>query len=1390
MTGNAPNNRQVKILMNDDSLSQFQFDYFQFGKIDFANIPANKIKNDTVTFTLLNFAVEPEDEVRVAAIEFTYPRKFNFGGATSFEFELQSSVTGRLIKIANFNKGASVPVLYDLTHLKRYTADTLIKDTLRFFLPPSNDQYQLVLARSDGSTAQSINTGKERKFVNFLDQANQGNYLIISHPQLYGSGSGNYVQQYADYRQSDSGGNHNVKIIDVNELIDQYAYGVDMHPLSIKHFLSYARKHFAEQPKYVFLIGKGITYSNYRFSAGSAITLQTNLVPTFGSPGSDILLSSEGYNNYPEIPIGRLSAVSPAEVGIYLDKIKTYESRQRDTTGSIADRAWMKKVLHLTGATDPDAGYLIDSSMQRYNSIITDTLFGADLYSYSKFANPEAYSSALFDFTKQYNEGAGLLQYFGHSSASNIDFSLDRPSYYTNNGRYPVFIVNGCLAGNIFEYDVNRQSQLSTLSEKFILEPGLGAIGYLSSTNYGVVSYLSNFTEAFYRAMSSSFYGSGVGDILKESISKVLKDTLRTDFYDYMHAQQFNFHGDPALTINSFDLPDYAIDSANMMISPGHINVAADSFTLKLAVHNLGRATGDSVSFRLQRTYPNGTTEDAFNGKIAAVKSKDSLVFRLPVVGNRDKGTTILTAIINESALVPESRNSNNTAQVKVKITADVLIPVSPYNYSIVTTNNITIAASSAAATGAATAYVMELDTTALFNSPLKTSMQKVSSAGLVEFENIVLPQNNTVYYWRVAEDSADRYWNSFSFVYREPGNSGFEQGHFFQHTNSATKGLIWDTATRSLVFDTAYSSVFISHSIYPTSGLVDADFSVAINGSIMAWSACVGSSISFNVMDPRTFKPVPNITFPYGAGPACKPKTEFSFEFSTQSASARKNVMDFLDYFVQSGYYVIARKIYDMGNADWAPTVWASDTLIYGKNNSLYHRLKDQGVLIDSFTYPRTFVFIYKKNDGATFKPVTAYTKGLYDRITLSEIITMNDTVGTVTSPKFGPGAKWNMVKWNGVSNNTFNKANLDIIAIDRNGADSLVSTIDTSVHTFDISAIDAAVYPYIQLRMQTQDSVEASPYQLKNWSVEFEPVPEGALSPNLGSSIPDTLRFFHPVNTQQDSLKGYVVFKNISAASFDPLKVKLVLYDRNDAAYTYAVPDTKALAAGDTVRIDFAANVSALPEGTYNLFLEVNPDNDQPEQYHYNNFLYQYVTILRESALAASFFDLAAKPLNGGVQLQWTVKNESGVVYYEPEFSTDGIQFRSLGRVNVSSAATWDKKYSFLHTIPVIGNNYYRIKMVNQSGLRQYTPVRMVNLQQLFIKVYPNPFKQQLTVTSQNMGTQARLTLLDLTGRVIMQQQFTGSTQLQLAHLSAGLYMVQVNDGHRVVSYKVVKE
>ena len=276
------------------------------------------------------------------------------------------------------------------------------------------------------------------------------------------------------------------------------------------------------------------------------------------------------------------------------------------------------------------------------------------------------------------------------------------------------------------------------------------------------------------------------------------------------------------------------------------------------------------------------------------------MLIKLPIVGNRDKGRTTIAVTVNENRALDESDSTNNTASVIVNITSADLLPIAPYNYSIVNVSELNLIASAATSFSQTTQYVMELDTTALFNSPVKTSQIAVSAGGTVEFNNVPLTLDNVVYYWRVSEDSATKYWNGFSFIHKQAGNQGFEQAHFYQHTESAFEQIYPDSSSRLFKFGKAYHNLYVQHSIYPTSGTEDNQFSAALNGAIFTWSACVGSSIIFNVIDPVTFKPIANTTFPYGAGPVCDPMRLYNFEYSTQDRYSRKMQWTFLTTLLQ----------------------------------------------------------------------------------------------------------------------------------------------------------------------------------------------------------------------------------------------------------------------------------------------------------------------------------------------------------------------------------------------------------------------------------------------------------------------------------------------------------
>ena len=135
------------------------------------------------------------------------------------------------------------------------------------------------------------------------------------------------------------GGSHNTLVANIEELYDQYAYGIEKHPMSIRNFINKMIDGSVIDPGYLFLIGKSITAHLYRKDAS---LFARKLVPTFGSPSSDNMFSSglSGTIYQPAVPTGRLSATSSADVEGYLEKVEAYE------TPLPIPPEWTKNILH------------------------------------------------------------------------------------------------------------------------------------------------------------------------------------------------------------------------------------------------------------------------------------------------------------------------------------------------------------------------------------------------------------------------------------------------------------------------------------------------------------------------------------------------------------------------------------------------------------------------------------------------------------------------------------------------------------------------------------------------------------------------------------------------------------------------------------------------------------------------------------------------------------------------------------------------------------------------------------------------------------------------------------------------------------------------------------
>ena len=1387
--GCADTLRHLQIKVNGTLLKDTTMNSFN-DVLSSASFPLSVINGGSAAVQFINNsqATSFTDRIVASFYELTYPRQFNFGGLSNFYFELPARVSGYFLKITGFNQGGATPVLYDMATGERYVAGTAPGNYFYFLLQGSAGTRKMVMVSQDPTNVSTVTNLTPKNFINFNDPINQGNYLIISNPSLYtGSSGNNPVLDYRDYRNSAAGGGFNSLAIDINELVDQFAFGTKKHPSSIKNFLNYARNNFAVKPQFVLLIGRGMAYNDYRLNESNTGDDILNPVPTFGYPASDAMLSSQdGAHPIPLTPIGRIAAINGPEVENYLSKIKDYEQAQQTAPNTLAGRDWMKTVVHVTGATDPYLEAVLCNYMNSYKQIIIDTLFGANVTTFcsTSTSQDDQISSAIFP--SLFSNGISVMTYFGHSSISNLGFNLDDPSIYNNKGKYPVFYVNGCYAGNFFVYDPARLSTGKTLSENYILTKDKGSIAFVASTHFGIVNYLNVLLSQLYDFMCHKDFGKPIGQ-LQIDAAQSLVNLLPTDYLARLHAEEMTIHGDPALKINESSLPDYDIESSQVRISPAFISVANNSFTLNARFVNLGKAVPDSISILVTRKFPDGSSSSQ-KIRIPGIRYADSIQLTFPIIATRDKGLNSITITVNSDNNVAEVTLLNNTVTTSVFIYEDELSPIYPYDYAIVTTPTQHLFASTANPFSPSTQYVMQIDTTELFNSPALVSKNITSIGGVFEFDPGFSYRDSTVYYWRtsiVPAQSGQYHWNEFSFVYLSNSTQGFNQSHYYQHLQSTAESVNLLT-DRKWHYGSHLNNLYITQSIFPTGSKFTSDFAVSVNGQALIASACLGLSLIYNVFDPVTFKPWKNVDANgnnlYLSGSAaanCAPNRYYNFEFSELDAANRYKMMRFMDS-IPDGFYVVVRNI--SGSTQASNTYakdWEADTALFGSNNSLYHKLLAAGFIdIDSFYRPRGWIFVYKKND-LSFSPESKMTAGIFDKIVLSVDCPSPNITGDFISPKFGPAKQWKQVHWRGTSleSPSTDTVSVQVIGVDTLGNQTPLYTLNMGNQDFDISAINAVQYPYLQLKMTTTDSTHGTPYQIGYWRLNYVPVPEGALAPNIFLSMKDSLDI-------GDKLEFGIAFKNVSISAFDSMRINLSITDKNNIAHQIILPRKRPIVSGDTLKIAYEIDTKSYP-GLNTLFLDVNPKNDQPEQFHFNNFLYHnfYVKVDQTNPLLDVTFDnvhilnediVSAKPhimiklkdeskfllLNDTsvFKVQLRYPNGSLHPYY---FNTDTLRFTPATN-GADNTATVDFFPVFTKQFNPEGDEYQLIvtgkdETGNPAGTIQYQVSFKVITKAMISNMlnYPNPFTTStafvFTITGSDVPQNIKIQILTITGKIV---------------------------------------
>ncbi|MBC7900539.1 MAG: hypothetical protein H7070_10870 [Saprospiraceae bacterium] len=304
------------------------------------------------------------------------------------------------------------------------------------------------------------------------------------------------AETWADYRR---GQGFTVKVVDIEEIYDEFNYGV-LSADSIKGFLNYAASNWATPPRYVLLLGDASYDSRNYEGTGYFNLVPTRMVNTvYTETGSDEALADFDGDGLSEIAIGRISARNTQTVSNALGKVIAFEqpAMQSFDRGAIF-------------AFDEPNGYDFEGMSNRLRSRLPDTMPVTMVNRLSQGSQATLINGI--------NTGKYIVNYSGHGTTgawhSTGFFWNGNVSQLTNANNQSIFTMLTCLNG----YFLNLT--FKSMAETLVDSTNGGAVAAWASTGLTTADIQELMATRFYQQLNAGNI-TRMGDLIKDAKTSI-----------------------------------------------------------------------------------------------------------------------------------------------------------------------------------------------------------------------------------------------------------------------------------------------------------------------------------------------------------------------------------------------------------------------------------------------------------------------------------------------------------------------------------------------------------------------------------------------------------------------------------------------------------------------------------------------------------------------------------------------------------------------------------------------------------------------------------------------------------------------------------------------------
>lgn len=1153
-----------------------------------------------------------------------------------------------------------------------------------------------------------------RRTTDLHNASHRADYIVIAHRSLI-----EQARRLAAFRAQHD--HLDTAVVDVEDIYDEYNGGIERE-LPIREFLRTAYTSWSRPAPAMAVLFGDATWDP-KFNTVNA--WRKNLVPTHGKPVSDYWYTLlEGDDVLPEMLVGRIPSPTVDTARAVVDKIIAY--------AGLGPQRWNKDFLFVSGGSDMlEATFLQNYLNNERQFIQPPPVCGRfTMISRDNWDDPLQTNKSR-EITQRVNEGAVWFTYFGHAAPNIFEIVFDSASVFRNSGRWPFFSAFSCQTGAFAE------PRIISANEQYMIEPEQGFVASWGITGFGSSHVDAVLIDQAYQLMGDSSVRQlgALTTRAKVALWTGLDSLVGGDTINVKNTiMQYSLLGDPATILALRAHPDVEILDSDIVVLPagGAGSVVTDqdtAYVLQLAVHNNGTTSGDTVQVRVHVEYAGGALDTSMT--IAVPCRVDTIRLSIPV--RQASGQHTITVTLDPALLLPQEEDrANNIAHASVQVLSSVLTVLRPSNYGSQAgscrPNTIAVLVPQVGAS--ALQYVVELDSSASFTQPLARSGNLAPPAGpVLEWTIPIAMDAGRTYYWRArtinTSSGALSEWVQASFSTDGPA---WEQRSAAQFGHDATVGAVVQADGVHLGVDRQLVRV-----------------------ESRGFSVPSGRGVRVQLADQLPYNdPVHRGMFVYVLSDSALAidRSQVFDTFMPDNDSLQATLFaQYIDS-IPSGRVVI---------------VAASDEPSGGLSTVARAALRTLGAaLADSIGFRASYALIGRKGAAPGTVP-EQWRPDNAGAAVLADTIAFQFLRGLVTSPRIGPAAAW------GMSSATFRLpagtgARMTILG-ERHATgvwDSL-GVVTGASGSIDLSAVDARVYRFVQLRAQlTRSDVNAEPV-LTRWNVAHAEVPELLIYAPTYSLVPDTVLEGETPQLDADVYNtGCVVARRV------PLRVQL------------HAPGLTKLAASATFDSIAARGIRHLrttlaTEGTrgpQSVLVTVDPADTIPEIVETNNTLVGALTVRTDTTRPSVVVTVDGRQvLNGDVvsptpEVIVKMYDNSPLPIVDPQsviIRVDTIDYsmvRTPDRMALDTGVSGVKLRAVLHPW-ALGSGYHEVRVFATDATRNtdstYDRLVRVELANSLTRVMnaPNPFAREtyftFILTGQQQATGGQIKIFSVAGRIL---------------------------------------